>query len=219
MCTKCVQCPRRSEEVRAPGTGVTEGCERPCGRWEPSSSLPQQQWALNLWVISPTLPPFPKIESCCVVHPDLGSTIDPMWASIFELETFLPQPSKYRHAPPNPAVTLDLPMTYWIWYQKNRQQNKNWWIELQQNKDLYVPQDNISSVKSSCGMEGNIWSSYPNKGLISRSHKRGKQHKMNSLLCIHFSEDSKQLNFHSNSKYCQALGGWGRKIGRLKAVF
>lgn len=88
--------------------------------------------ALNHWLTSPT-PPQKKTESCYVVHPDLEFAIDLMWALIFELKTFLPQPSKYRPGPPNPAMTLGLAVTYWIWYQKNRQQNKNRWTVFQQH--------------------------------------------------------------------------------------
>lgn len=38
MCTTCVQCPWRPEKgIGFPGTGVLDGCEPPCGYWEPNS--------------------------------------------------------------------------------------------------------------------------------------------------------------------------------------
>ena len=39
LCTVRVHCPKRSEEgVRSLGTGVTDGCELPCGCWESNRS-------------------------------------------------------------------------------------------------------------------------------------------------------------------------------------
>lgn len=48
-------CPRRPEEgVRSPGTGVTGGCEPPCGCWQPHSPLQELQvlWADELLSLS-----------------------------------------------------------------------------------------------------------------------------------------------------------------------
>jgi hypothetical protein len=39
-----MHCPKRPEEgVRSPGTGVTDGCEPPCGCWEFNSGRMEEQ--------------------------------------------------------------------------------------------------------------------------------------------------------------------------------
>lgn len=49
MCRTSVQCQGSLEDsVRSPGTSVTDGCEMPCGCWEPKlGSLHHQQVLLN----------------------------------------------------------------------------------------------------------------------------------------------------------------------------
>ncbi|CAO2630728.1 hypothetical protein LEMLEM_LOCUS20997, partial [Lemmus lemmus] len=43
----CVQCPRRPEEgIRSPGTGVTDGCDPPCWRWD-SNLDPMEEAGLS----------------------------------------------------------------------------------------------------------------------------------------------------------------------------
>ena len=47
VCTKCMQCPQRTEEgARSPGTGVTDGCGPPCSS-ERAAKVP------NHWSTSP----------------------------------------------------------------------------------------------------------------------------------------------------------------------
>ena len=55
VCTVWVQ--RSEEEVGSSGTGVTDGCELPCGCWEPNSG-PLEEQAVPL-----SAEAFPSVQS------------------------------------------------------------------------------------------------------------------------------------------------------------
>lgn len=53
MCILCMQCLWRPEESSGfPWTGVTDGCELPCGYWESNLVLCNSSSALKSWAIS-----------------------------------------------------------------------------------------------------------------------------------------------------------------------
>lgn len=43
VCTTCIQCPRRQEDIRSPSVGATNACEPPCRCWKLNQVLWRDQ--------------------------------------------------------------------------------------------------------------------------------------------------------------------------------